>query len=239
VHDRQQRVNSFAHLNYSPESPLTGVLLCINGAGSSYRWVRENLGAGGLPERFKSSGKLGYHQLEILAAGVPIGAEGLSMLPFGNGAERMLGNQNLGGHISGLNFNRHGQGHICRAALEGIAFAFVYGMEVMREMGIPIHRLRVGNDNLFQSAVFSETIATSVGVEIESYATTGAVGAAKAAGIAVGIFESPDAALAQNLAPIEVYGPNSAKNEEYQAAYGRWREYLQAIVRQTDSYRLG
>ncbi len=139
VFDPKQRVNSFAHVNYSRENPLTGVLLCINGAGSLYRWVRENIAFYELPESSKTFGKLEYNQMEQLAGSVPIGSEGLSILPFGNGAERMLGNQNPGAQVFGLQFNRHEQGHFYRAALEGIAFAFVYGMEAMREMGIPIH----------------------------------------------------------------------------------------------------
>ena len=153
VFDPKQRVNSFAHVNYAVEQPFTGVLLCINGAGSLYRWIRENMGTGQ---------QISYPEMEQLAATVPIGAEGLSILPFGNGAERMLGNRNPGARIFGLQFNRHQRQHFFRAALEGIAFAFVYGMEAMREMGIPINTLRVGNDNLFQSAIFSSTIGWEV-----------------------------------------------------------------------------
>ncbi|MBC7773871.1 MAG: carbohydrate kinase, partial [Phycisphaerae bacterium] len=142
VFDPQQRVNSFAHVNYTPEKPLTGVLLCINGAGSLYRWVRENFGSLGqttqsrmtnssadfTPQTTQSLQTSTYAEMEQLAATVPIGAEGLSILPFGNGAERMLGNQNPGAQVLGLQFNRHEPRHFFRAALEGIAFAFVYGM---------------------------------------------------------------------------------------------------------------
>ncbi|MDO8367397.1 MAG: FGGY family carbohydrate kinase [Saprospiraceae bacterium] len=214
VYDPQQRVNSFAHVNYSLENPLTGVLLCINGAGSLYRWVRENLGG------------LSYGEMEQLAATVPIGSEGLSILPFGNGAERMLGNHNPGAQVFGLQFNRHEQRHFFRAALEGIAFAFVYGMKSMRELGIPIHTLRVGNDNLFQSAIFSETISTLMAVEIELLATTGAVGAAKAAGVSVGIFQNPEEAMAQHLDIIERYKPASHRQAEYAEAYYRWLTHI-------------
>ncbi len=272
VFDPQQRVNSFAHVNYAAEKPLTGVLLCINGAGSLYRWVRENLSCPGLttPSRLTSNYEDHIHQttlsrltsnytdhihqttlsrltsnytdpihqttlsrqmntypeMEQLAATVPIGAEGLSILPFGNGAERMLGNQNPGAQVFGLQFNRHEPRHFFRAALEGIAFAFVYGMEAMREMGIPIHTLRVGNDNLFQSAIFSNTIATLMDVEIEVLDTTGAVGAAKAAGVSVGIFSSPEEALAQSLARVAAYSPAPQNHSDYATAYSGWRKVL-------------
>jgi xylulokinase len=216
VFDPQQRVNSFAHVNYTPEKPLTGVLLCINGAGSLYRWVRENM----------NSKALTYPEMEVLAGNIPIGSDHLCILPFGNGAERMLGNQNSGAQIIGLQFNRHDQRHFFRAALEGIAFAFVYGMEAMRELGIPIRNLRVGNDNLFQSEIFSNTIATLLDVEIEVFSTNGAIGAAKAASVSVGIFQSPEAAMEQNLSPLKRYKPSTEKFSEYSMAYSRWKGYL-------------
>ncbi|MBK6996095.1 MAG: carbohydrate kinase [Lewinellaceae bacterium] len=225
IFDPQQRVNSFAHVNYSPENPLTGVLLCINGAGSLYRWVRENI-----THPTASSRRMGYPEMEQLAASVPIGSEGLSILPFGNGAERMLGNQNPGAKILGLQFNRHEQRHINRAALEGIAFAFVYGMEALRDMGIPIRTMRVGNDNLFQSAIFSETIATLMGVEIEVLNTNGAVGAAKAAGVSVGIFGSPEAALTQGIALVTIHKPLLHNRSELSKAYLRWRKHLRETL---------
>lgn len=210
--DPQLRVNSFAHVNYTPERPLTGVLLCINGAGSQYRWLRQLLDD---PT---------YPQLEALAAAAPVGADGLCVLPFGNGAERMLGNRDPGAQVLGLNFNRHGREHLCRAALEGIAFSFVYGMEALRELGVPLHVLRVGNDNLFQSAIFSQTIATLMGTEIEMLATTGAVGAAKGAGVGVGIFGSVEEAMG-NVEVVGKYAPLPAKSA-YEAAYGGWKTEL-------------
>jgi len=216
VFDPQQRVNSFAHVNYSPEYPITGVLLCINGAGSLYRWVREHIAAKGMS----------YPEMEVLAASVPIGSDGLCIMPFGNGAERMLNNQNQGARILGLQFNRHEARHLFRASLEGIAFAFVHGMQALQKMGIPIQMLRTGNDNLFQSTVFSETIATLMDVDIEVFETTGAVGAAKAAGVATGIFDSPEAAFGQNLSRIAQHRPQADSDQASADAYGRWLDNL-------------
>lgn len=216
VFDPQQRVNSFAHVNYTSEKPFTGVLLCINGAGSLYRWVRAYI----------ANNQHSYLDMEALAAQAPIGCDGLSILPFGNGAERMLGNQNPGAQILGLQFNRHKQQHFYRAALEGIAFAFVYGMEAMRDMGIPIHTLRVGNDNLFQSAVFANTIATLMQVNIEMLETTGAIGAAKAAGVSIGVYKNVEEAMSQGLAPLQHYRPEPANLKLLETAYLRWKGYL-------------
>lgn len=216
--DPQQRVNGFAHVNYTPENPLTGILLCINGSGSQYRFIRQITGE-----------NLGYAEMETSAESVPVGSDGLLMLPFGNGAERMLGNKNPGARILGLNFNRHEKRHLFRAALEGIAFAFVFGMEALREMNIPVSVLRVGNDNLFQSGIFSNTIATLVGSEIEMHATTGAVGAAKAAGVSVGIYRNVEEAM-QGSRIVGRYEPGM-HIEAYQKAYSNWKKELQISLR--------
>lgn len=216
--DVGQRVNSFAHVNYTPETPFTGVLLCINGAGSQYRWMRQHIGGAGLS----------YQEMEQLASSAGIGADGVCILPFGNGAERMLGNRLVGSRISGLHFNRHEKRHLYRAALEGIAFAFVYGMEIMRQMGIPVRMLRAGNDNLFQSAIFAKTICTLVGAEIELIATTGAVGAAKASGVAAGIYDSIEAAM-QGGEVAGHYAPEKEKGR-YEQAFEKWKKELAAAI---------
>lgn len=211
IGDPQQRVNTFAHVNYQPDAPRTGLLLNINGAGILYRYVRSLIGWEDRP----------YAQLEEMVEAVAIGADGLVVLPFGNGAERMLENRTLGAQVLGLDFNRHGKPHFLRAALEGIAFAFVYGME---QLNVPPTKLRVGNDNLFQSAVFSTTIATLTNTPIEVVSTTGAIGAARGAAHGLGQFATLREAVSgdpvvQTFYPIE-------RVDVYQEAYHRWKAAL-------------
>jgi len=214
AYDPGQRVNSFAHVNHTGANPRIGVLLCINGAGILHRWVKNLLGE-----------SLSYGDLEEMAARVPVGCDGLHFLPFGNGPERMLGNKNVGAHLLGLDLNRHDRAHVVRAGLEGIAFAFVYGMRVMQNLGVDLSTIRVGNDNLFQSAVFASTIATLTGATIEVHNTTGAVGAALAAGVSVGLADDLSTALSRQevLASVTPDG-DKAKME---VAYERWVESLE------------
>jgi very-short-patch-repair endonuclease len=192
-----------------------GVLLCINGAGSLYRWLRQTVG----------QGNISYPDMERLAASVPVGADGLRILPFGNGAERMLANLDPGAQVNNLQFNRHTAAHLYRAGLDGIAFSFVYGVQILKEMGLDISVMRVGNDNLFQSAVFSKTIATLLGCSIDVVQTTGAVGAAKAAGVATGIYPSIEAAMA-SVTVTGRYEPEVERVGEYRAAYAAWERDL-------------
>lgn len=218
VFDPQSRVNGFAHVNHTREAPRIGVLLCINGAGSQYAWVKKNLAENGLS----------YPELEGAAAQIPSGSDGLRILPFGNGAERMLGNQDVGSRINNLHFNRHTRAHLYRAALEGIAFSFVYGLGILKDMGLNIQVMRVGNDNLFQSAIFANTISNLVGSRIELVDTTGAVGAAKAAGVATGFFSSVNEAMKGGQIE-KVYEP-AHLNGTFEKSYQAWVTELQHVL---------
>ncbi|MEX0288222.1 MAG: xylulokinase [Flavobacteriaceae bacterium] len=210
------RVNNFAHVNYRPELPRIGKLLCINGAGIQYRWLLNNL---------KVST---YEEMNTLAASVPIGSDGVTILPFGNGAERMLDNLDLGTQVAHLNLNNHSKAHLCRAALEGIAFSFVYGMEIMSSDGIQPNVLRAGNDNLFRSDIFSNTISILLGQEIEIYNTTGAIGAARACILEKGDFETFGKQILDNDYVMS-FKPSSDKGA-YQAAYKKWKKELEIVL---------
>ena len=177
-YDPQSRVNTFAHVNHTDEQTRLGVLLCINGTGILNSWIKRTMGT-----------DVSYAEMNDLAAGVPIGSQGLSVIPFGNGAERVLGNKEPGCSLQGLNFNSHTRAHIMRAAQEGIVFSFKYGMEVMEQMGMHITNIHAGNANMFLSPIFRNTLAGVTGATIELYDTDGSVGAAKGAGMGAGIYK--------------------------------------------------
>ncbi|MDR2809898.1 MAG: carbohydrate kinase [Tannerellaceae bacterium] len=214
-YDTLSRVNTFAHVNHSDEQTRLGVLLCINGAGILNSWVKRNVAPQGIS----------YEALNQLAATAPIGSEGVSILPFGNGSERMLENKEAACSIYGVNFNIHDRQHIARAAQEGIVFSFKYGMDIMNEMGIDIRVVRAGNANMFLSPIFRETLAGVTGAVIELYDTNGAVGAAKGAGIGAGIYASTAEAFA-SLKKIEVVEPNVSLTDNYYKAYTTWKTLL-------------
>ncbi len=218
VFDPQSRVNSFLHVNQKKAAPRIGVLLCINGAGIQYSWMR----------RFMALNQLDYAAMDRLAAQVPVGSGQLLVLPFGNGAERMLGNRNPGARIVNLHFNRHTNAHIYRAALEGVAFAFVHGMHIFKEMGLNTSVIRVGNDNLFRSEIFSRTIANLVGCSIEVVNSGGAVGAARAAGVTTGHYPDLQTAM-KNIEIIQTIRPVPA-NDAYSSAYQAWEDELRKIL---------
>lgn len=213
AHDPLSRVNCFAHVNHTAQDPRLGVLLCINGTGILNAWMRRNVAPEGLS----------YAQMNEAAAQVPIGCDGLSILPFGNGAERLLCNRDQGCSVHGLSFNRHSRKHLLRAAQEGIVFSFQYGIEIMEQMGLKVNKIHAGMANMFQSTVFRETLAGVSGATIELMNTDGAAGAAKGAGIGAGIYKNPQEAFS-SLERLAVVNP--ANQDEYREAYERWKSYI-------------
>lgn len=212
------KFNNFAHVNHTQILPRIGKLLCINGCGIQYRWLKDHL---------KLNGN-SYSEMNKLASYVDIGSQGLICIPFGNGAERMFNNKTVGTHFMNLNLTLHSKEHLCRATLEGIAFAFVYGMEILKKDDTEIKVIRAGNDNLFRAPIFSETIATLINQDIEIYDTTGAIGAARAAGLASGTIKSMKDAISGED-HIMTYSPLKNRTK-FQRAYENWLSALQLII---------
>ncbi len=213
-YDPASRVNTFAHVNHSGANPRLGVLLCINGTGILNSWLKSILGNG-----------LSYEEMNNLAASVPVGSAGVTILPFGNGAERVLKNRETGASVAGLNFNIHHAGHLLRAAQEGIVFSFKYGMDIMEETGIHPTVIRAGKANMFLSPLFRETLARITGATIELYNTDGSVGAARGAGIGSGFYASAQEAF-NNLRKLETIEPGTTENKLLEEAYQRWLHLL-------------
>ncbi len=214
-YDEHSRVNTFAHVNHCANLPRLGVLLCINGTGIQNSWLKSNL----------IGNNASYEQINTMANSAPIGSGGISVLPFGNGAERVLGNKQLSSVISGIDFNQHSTAHICRAVQEGIVFSFQYGMEIMAQLGIDAKVIRAGHANMFLSPLFRETLAGVSGATIELYNTDGAIGAARGAALGSGYYANEDEAFV-GLNKIEQIEPNNNNKEAYTEAYEKWKTVL-------------
>jgi len=216
-YDPLSRVNTFLHVNHSQADTRLGVLLCINGTGILNSWLRRNTG-----------NTLSYNQMNELASKVSPGSDGLTILPFGNGSERMLGNKETGAHIAGLNFNSHSTAHLFRAAQEGIAFSFRYGLDIMKETGINPLVIRAGEANMFLSKIFRETLSNISGTSIHLYNTDGSIGAARGAGIGCGYYKSDKEAF-NGLVALGVTEPQASGSAVYEEAYDKWKVLLEDL----------
>ncbi|MGO9309735.1 MAG: xylulokinase [Spirochaetia bacterium] len=220
--DRASRVNSFIHVNHESRAPRYGVLMCVNGTGILYSWLRRLL--------VGDSGAVPYDELNRVAAQAPVGSDGLVVLPYGNGAERTLENRNPGASIRRLDFNRHGIPHLLRAGQEGIVFALAFGLRIMKGMGQDARTIRAGYANMFRSPLFRQTFATVTGARLELFDTNGAQGAARGAGVGAGLYRSAREAF-RALKPVQSVEPERSSEEACTRAYGSWEEELAASMR--------
>lgn len=219
-YDNQSRVNTFAHVNYAKDNIRLGHLLCVNGTGILNSWIKRTVAPEGIS----------YADMNDLAAQVAIGSDGLSILPFGNGAERMLENKEIGCTAQGINFNIHTKAHMVRAAQEGIVFSFKYGIDIMNEMGMEVKTIHAGNANMFLSPIFRDTLAGVTGATIQLHDTDGSLGAAKGAGIGAGIYKSAAEAFS-TLETMKTIEPDAAKVAQYAEAYNTWKNRLEQAIR--------
>jgi xylulokinase len=218
-YDPKSRVNTFVHVNHRPGSPRYGVLLCLNGTGILNSWLKHN-----------AAGGIDYPKMNELASQAPAGSEGLVVLPYGNGAERTLENNDVGALVSGLRFNTHTRAHLLRASQEGIVFALKYGLDIMQEhAGVKAKTVRAGHANMFLSPLFAEAFATVTGATVELYNTDGAQGAARGAGVGAGVYRNIREAF-RGLDRKKTIRPDRRSRVAYQEAYARWREVLDAQV---------
>ena len=218
-YDPPSRVNSFAHVNHTTKTTRIGVLLCINGTGCSNSWIR----------RITGQQNVDYARLNELASQVSVGSNGIICLPFGNGAERMLENHDIGAHLHNLQFNIHSQGHLFRAVQEGVACAFNYGIEIMHTIDIKPTVIRAGLANLFLSPIFCETLAQVTGITIELYNTDGAQGAARGAAFGAKHFTNRTE-MFKGLERLKVIEPQKSRSKEYQEVYQSWSSVLKRYI---------
>lgn len=216
--DRLSRVNTVLHVNNTKENKRNGILLCINGVGILNAWMRRNMA----PD-------ISYSEINDIARQVPPGSDGLLVLPFGNGAERMLCNRFTGTQLLNIDLNKHTVKHILRASQESIAFAFKYGIEIMSSIGLKPSMLKAGHANLFLSPLFVKTLATIADVAIELYNTDGSQGAARGAALGAGLYRTPGEAFG-NLNKVATFLPDKTLKEPLAETYAKWTAALEKAL---------
>lgn len=213
--DKFSRVNAFAHVNHTDKQRRLGVLLCINGTGIMNRWVKELSGSD-------------YKEMNTVASQMKPGSNGLTVFPFGNGAERIFENKIIGAQILNIDLNKHSKAHLFRATQEGIVFSFRYGLDIMRENRIEPSVIRVGRANMFLSDLFAEAFVNTTNVAVEMYDNDGSVGAAIGAGIGAGLYSSIEQAFTR-FKIVRRIDPASRRGE-YEELYSNWKNQLMKIL---------
>lgn len=220
LYDPESRVNTFVHVNHSKKSPSYGVLLCVNGTGILNSWLKKVMGGQ----------RISYEEMNAIGGSANIGSDGLTFIPFGNGVERIMRNKPVGAHLLGLDLLKHDKRHLVRAAQEGIVSALTYGFRIMKDMGMNLQTVKAGHANMFLSPLFRKTFVHMNRVNLELYDTDGAQGAARGAGVGIGLFKSDSEAF-EGLALLETLEPNTNFFEIYEEVYQNWESRLNSLIK--------
>lgn len=221
VWDQKSRINTFLHVNDTEEHPRNGVLICVNGTGILYSWMRKVLNSGG--------GEIDFDQMNEMVQSVAPGASGVQCLPFGNGAERIFENKMVGAHLLNLDFNRHNTSHMLRASVEGIVFALNLGFEMLTDLEVGSKTIRAGRANLFLSEAFREIFVNVTGLPLELYDTDGAAGAARGAALGVEFYGTAEEAFS-SLEKLEVIEPDPELTGIYSTLFSEWNSVIQKYI---------
>lgn len=217
VYDEKSRINTFLHVNDTPEQKRNGVLVCLNGTGILYSWLKRLLS--------DDSASISYEEMNRLATQVATGSDGLQFYPFGNGAERILENRQINANILNLDFNHHRRAHLIRAGMEGIVFALNLGFEILKSYNVPFNTISAGNSNLFLSKTFREIFANTTESVVQIYDTDGAEGAARGAALGAGFYSNYEEAF-HSLTIVDLIEPQNLLVEKYAGIFDSWKKNM-------------
>lgn len=165
-----------------------------------------------------------------LVAQAPIGAEGVSMLPFLNG-ERVPALPHATGSLHGLTMTNLTRANLCRAVVEGTTFGLRQGLDLLRQTGLQSHSIRlIGGGS--KSPVWRQMVADIMDTEVicTEQSEAAALGAAiQAAWCQSG--ESLQALCARcvSLDPASRTEPVAASVKAYQQAYERYQQHVATL----------
>jgi len=196
-------------------------------AGMAYKWFRDTFAALEISQAEKD-GTDSYDLLTALAADVPAGSDGLTMLPHLMGAYSPEPNPSARGSFTGFTLS-HTRGHFARAILEGVAFLLKRNLEVLEKAGVVASEIRSTGGGA-RSALWNQIKANVCGVPVVTLENedTALLGDAILAGVAAGVFESIEAGCGQMVKLKDKIAPN-AQAADYVAAYRRYCDLDQTL----------
>jgi xylulokinase len=177
---------------------------CMLSAGGSLQWLRNTLFPG-----------VSYDELMKDAAAAPAGAGGLVFLPYLTGERAPYPDPTARGGWIGLT-SRHTRAHLVRAVVEGVTFGMGQLLDLVRGIGVPVERARLGGGGA-RSAFWRQLQANVYGCPVAMTNTEEgpAYGAALLAGVGAGVFESVNAACAGAIRETGVLEPDPAAQRAY------------------------
>lgn len=217
IYDQKSRINTFLHVNDTEQEKRNGVLICVNGTGILYSWLKRILNTG--------SDSITYESLNALVSKAKPGAAGIKFYPFGNGAERILENKMIYAQVHGIDFNLHKAEHLVRAGMEGIVYALMLGFDIMKDNDFKVESIKAGHANLFLSKEFRGMFANITQTPVELYDTDGAAGAARGAALGYDYYSDFKETF-ESLKKIDHIEPDVERMKQYEELYNEWKQSL-------------
>ena len=212
------RLHAFCHA-VAGRWHLMGVMLS---AAGSLQWYHD-----------KFARERSFAEIVAEAAEVPAGSEGLLFLPYLSGERTPHPDPLARGAWIGLT-SRHGQAHLTRSILEGVAFGLKDIFCLMKDAGLAsVDQIRLSGGGA-KSSLWRQILADIFAAELVTVNTTegAAFGAALLAGVGAGVWSDVDAACAQTIFVSDSITPNAAAVDTYKAMYEQYEE-LYPILKQT------
>ena len=222
--DPRLRAHTFCHA--VPKTwYLMGVMLS---AGYALRWYRDNLGDQE-KQLARKTGKDAYDILAREAATAPIGAEGLSFMPYLMGERTPHRDATVRGAFVGLSA-RHTRAHLARAVFEGVTYGLNDSMEILRSLKVPVKRI-VATGGGAKSPFWLQMMADVFGTDVETVKGSEgpAFGAAVLALAGCGAYRDTVSAARALVKKSGRRTPSSKAHKAYRAWYGQFRALYPAL----------
>lgn len=203
---------NYSHIIDGLYYPGTATKSCA----ASYRWFRDTFGGD-------------YGDLDHGAEKVAIGSDGLVFHPYLNGELTPYANPNLCADFVGVRAS-HTKAHFTRAVLEGVTMSMLDCKKTLDSMNIEHgdNAIIIGGGG--KSPIWRQMVADAIGLKlVEMKYADSSFGSAMLAGIAVGVFESPEKAIEICNDVLSETVPNSENTEKYQELFKKYKAIQKAL----------
>jgi len=201
--------------------------ICL-ASGGAHKWFRDTLAAG----EKEAAGRCGISAFDIMnlqAADVPPGANGLIVMPCLAGAGSPYWYPKARGVIMGITLGTDKK-DLARAMLEGITLEVSNIFEAARKLGVTVSEVRVFG-GASKSRIWNQISADVYGVPVYTaeVSDTGLIGASICAGVGVGAFANAQEGADAMVNLSECYEPDLSVHSKYQEIASIYRDAFSAL----------
>lgn len=208
-----QHLVNYAHVAEGLWYPGTAT----KAAASSYRWYRDTFGGN-------------YEELNKGAEKIAIGCEGLMYHPYINGELTPYADPLLCGSFVGIR-TTHTKAHFTRSVLEGVSLSLLHSKKTLEELGISLSGRVTIIGGGAKGELWRQITADCLGLElVKTVSSDSSLGSAMLAGVAVGVFATPEDAVKACIKVETVTVPVKENTEKYEKLFEEYVAVHDALM---------